>query len=61
MISLDELQNRHLTFVLEQVGGNKVRAAEILGISRATVYEMLAKMKEQTNSGNKTNAAATGR
>jgi DNA-binding NtrC family response regulator len=47
LISLDELQKRHLTRVLERVGGNKARAAEILGISRATVYELLAQMKSQ--------------
>ncbi len=43
--SMEEMQNRHLLHVLENVGGNKARAAEILGISRATVYEMLTRIK----------------
>jgi DNA-binding NtrC family response regulator len=44
-LSLDELQRRHILRVLESVGGNKARAAEVLGIGRATIYELLAKMK----------------
>jgi len=43
--SMEEIQNRHLLHVLENVGGNKARAAEILQISRATVYEMLTRIK----------------
>jgi DNA-binding NtrC family response regulator len=31
--------------VLEAVGGNKARAAEILGIGRATIYQLLSRMK----------------
>jgi DNA-binding NtrC family response regulator len=49
LLSLEEVQNRHLLRVLEQVDGNKARTAEILGVSRATVYEMLAKIKAQSS------------
>lgn len=49
LLSLDELQKRHTMRVLEHVGGNKSQAAEILGISRATIYQFLAQAK--TGSG----------
>ena len=38
--SLDELERRYLLHVLEQVGGNRTRAAEVLGIDRRTLYRM---------------------
>jgi DNA-binding NtrC family response regulator len=44
-LSLDEMQRRHILRVLEGVGGNKARAAEVLGIGRATIYQLLARMK----------------
>ena len=44
-LSLEEVQRRHVIQVLEGVGGNKARAAEILGIGRATIYQLLSKMK----------------
>ncbi len=44
-LPLEEMQKRHILRVLEAVGGHKARAAEILGIGRATIYEMLSKMK----------------
>jgi len=44
-LSLEELQRRHILRVLQAVGGHKARAAEILGIGRATIYQMLSRMK----------------
>jgi DNA-binding NtrC family response regulator len=38
--SLDELERRYLRHVLETVGGNRTRAAEVLGIDRRTLYRM---------------------
>jgi DNA-binding NtrC family response regulator len=49
-LSLDEVQRRHVLQVLEGVGGNKARAAEILGIGRATIYQLLSKMKLEERS-----------
>jgi DNA-binding NtrC family response regulator len=48
MMPLQELQKRHVMRVLEHVGGNKSQAAEVLGISRATIYQLLADAKAET-------------
>lgn len=40
LVSLDELERRYLIYVLEKTGGNRTRAAEILGIDRRTFYRM---------------------
>lgn len=42
-LTLEEVQFRHVVNVLKSVDGNKARAAEILGVSRATVYSLLAR------------------
>jgi two-component system response regulator HydG len=49
MLSLEELQKRHMIRVLERVGGNKSQAAEILGISRATIYQLLAQTRPRSS------------
>jgi len=41
MIPLSELERRYTQHVLVRVGGNKLHAAQVLGISRATLYRIL--------------------
>ena len=43
VLSMDELQRRHAVRVVVRCGGNKTQAAEMLGISRATLYSLLSR------------------
>jgi len=45
LLTFEELQRVHLQRVLEHVAGDKTRAAEILGISRSTLYNLLSRAK----------------
>jgi DNA-binding NtrC family response regulator len=49
VMTLEEVQSRHLEYVLKLVDGNKARAAEVLGVSRATIYGMLARRIRQVD------------
>jgi DNA-binding NtrC family response regulator len=42
LLSLAEVQRRHVVRVLQAVGDNRVRAAEILGVGRSTLYRLLS-------------------
>jgi DNA-binding NtrC family response regulator len=42
-ISLNEVEEQHIRLVLESVGGNKTRAAQVLGISRPKLYRKMEK------------------
>jgi transcriptional regulator with PAS, ATPase and Fis domain len=41
LISMEEVQHRHAMRVLELLEGNKLKAAEVLGISRGSLYRIL--------------------
>ena len=45
LFSLEEVQRRHIMRVLDLMGGNKLRAARILGVGRATIYKLLSRIK----------------
>jgi DNA-binding NtrC family response regulator len=42
-LTLEELEKQHIHDVLEATGGNRARAAEILGINTSTVYRKIEK------------------
>ncbi|MBO0862149.1 MAG: hypothetical protein J2P21_27375 [Chloracidobacterium sp.] len=46
--TLDEVERRHILRILEETGGNHLRAAEILGIRRRTLYRKLENYKIST-------------
>ncbi|MEY2668905.1 MAG: Acetoacetate metabolism regulatory protein AtoC [Pseudomonadota bacterium] len=45
--SLAELERRYASQVLQETGGNKTRAAEILGIDRKTLYRILGEREDR--------------
>lgn len=53
LLPLAELERRYVQHVLEQVGGNKRRAAAILGIGRRTLYRRLCGDMEEKSAEKK--------
>jgi two-component system response regulator HydG len=39
--TLEELERKQILLALQKAGGNKTRAAELLGINRATLFRKL--------------------
>ncbi len=49
LVTLDELEKRHIKRVLEVTGGNRPKAAKILGINVSTVYRKIEKFNLSEN------------
>jgi DNA-binding NtrC family response regulator len=47
-VPLRELEREYILEILRQVGGNKSRASEILGLDRKTLYRKLEEYREET-------------
>jgi two-component system response regulator HydG len=57
VVTLDELEKRYICRVLSLVGGNKTRAADILGVDRRTLYRKLGQYEaEAKNSARPANS-----
>jgi DNA-binding NtrC family response regulator len=56
LVSLDEIERIHARRVLEHFGGDKIRAAKVLGVSRSTLYRLLS----QTQTSLRGEAAGLG-
>ena len=44
---LNEMERRQILRALQETGGNKAKAAEILGIQRRTLYKKLARIERE--------------
>lgn len=48
LITVEELERRHILAVLEQLGGNRTEAAKVLGLDRKTLYRKLLRYGVET-------------
>jgi two-component system response regulator HydG len=56
---MDELERRYILRVLSLVGGNKSRAAQVLGFDRRTLYRKLERYGAATGDGKEGGAGQT--
>ncbi len=57
LLSLEEVERRHVRRVLDRLGGNKARAAKILGINRTTIYRILGESGAEADASLETSDA----
>ena len=50
--TLDVIEQAYITWVLQSEGGNKTRAAEVLGIDPSTLYRKLTRYEGADKTGN---------
>jgi two-component system response regulator HydG len=56
--TLDVIERAYITWVLQSEGGNKTRAAEVLGIDPSTLYRKLSRYENNTGGAGPAGAAA---
>jgi DNA-binding NtrC family response regulator len=49
IVSLDELERRYIVRVIQLLGGNKARAAQVLGVDRRTLYRKLERYESHSS------------
>jgi two-component system response regulator HydG len=47
VVTLRTMNRRYIEWVLDRVGGNKVRAAQLLGVDASTIYRTLARDEDE--------------
>jgi DNA-binding NtrC family response regulator len=60
VVSLEEIQRIHARRMLDYFGGNKTRTAELLGVSRSTLYRLLSNESEAKERSTNNEAATAG-
>ncbi len=59
LVSLEEMRRLHARRVVESLGDDKVRAAAILGVSRATLYRLLSDAAPENDRDEETSPSAS--
>jgi two-component system response regulator HydG len=58
LLPMDEVERRYIHHVLRVVGGNKARAARVLGFDRKTLYRKLERAADESD-GERTDASSS--